>query len=85
MDTPATLAARIMAHRVFDKLWSNSFQRRMAYAWLAKEMGLHIKKCHIALFSYEQCHEVVRLIKLHNPVIPEHRENSRFFERTHHE
>jgi hypothetical protein len=85
MDTPRTRQARVMAHRVFDKLWSNPYQRRKAYAWLAEKMGLTPRQCHIALFTYEQCHEVVRLVKTYNPVIPDRDDHERLFERGNHE
>lgn len=80
MSTPQTRQARVMAHRVFDKLWSNSFQRRSAYAWLAQQMKLSRRECHIKLFSYEQCHEVVRLVKTLEPTFPERSGNESRFE-----
>lgn len=85
MDTPRTRKARVIAHRVFDKLWNNSYQRRKAYAWLAEKMGIHSRQCHISLFTYEQCHEVVRLVKTHNPVMPDREDTDKFFERKPHE
>ena len=86
MDTPRTRQARVMAHRAFDKLWSNPYQRTRAYAWLAEKMGISKRKCHISLFDYDQCHEVVRLVNLHKPVIPDRREEDRrFFERVKHD
>ena len=69
MSTPETRRARISAHRVFDRLWSTPHQRRNAYAWLAEQMGLTVRQCHIKLFDYDQCQEVIRLVRLHNPVI----------------
>ena len=71
MATPETRQARIMAHQVFDRLWKTKYQRKNAYTWLAKAMGLSRRDCHIGKFSYEQCHEVVRLVTLHQPVIPD--------------
>lgn len=62
--------ARMAAHRLFDPLWLRKMRkdniqkghaRRLAYEWLSKEMGLPRKKCHIAMFSVEQCKQVVAI------------------------
>jgi hypothetical protein len=34
-------------------------------------MGLTVRQCHIRYFDYDQCQEVIRLVRLHNPVIPD--------------
>lgn len=84
MATPETRQARIMAHNTFDRLWKTKYQRRNAYEWLARMMNLSRKDCHIGRFSYEQCHEVVRLVLLHKPVIADLDPNDQKYERFHH-
>lgn len=61
-ETKGTLAnkdlrdLRCAAHRLFDPMWkvavrergwSKSKARRIAYAWLARELGLSVENCHI--------------------------------------
>ncbi len=57
-----------MAHKWFDRLWrakirrtgvSKTVARRAGYKWLAKQMGIDRKKCHIGMFDEEQCMMVV--------------------------
>lgn len=61
---------RHAAHAAFDPLWqrkaalqqvSRSVARRAGYAWLASQLGVDRKACHIALFDEEQCRRVVDL------------------------
>ncbi len=65
-------AAKRMAHQFFDVLWkakcereamSKSEARSAGYAWLATEMGIDVKDCHIGLFDAKQCYEVVEICK----------------------
>ena len=54
--------ARLRAHEAFDPLWQKGYiNRSNAYEWLAKQMRMHIDNCHMALFDYEQCQEVIRI------------------------
>lgn len=54
-------ALRDSAHKVFDRLWDGSFKyrrddglrrravsRRMAYAWLAEQLGIPGEDCHFS-------------------------------------
>lgn len=51
------------AHFNFDPLWkSGRMKRREAYAWLAVQMKIDFKDCHIGMFNVEQCKDVVRII-----------------------
>lgn len=51
------------AHSNFDPLWkSGEMSRRDAYTWLADQMKLDFKKCHIGMFNVEQCKRVVQII-----------------------
>ncbi len=61
-----TRAWRRKAHAAFDPLWRHSAEgwrkrRRMAYAWLAGELGIPERRCHIALFDAEMCRKVVEV------------------------
>lgn len=51
------------AHSNFYPIWkSGSMNRRDAYTWLADEMNLDLKRCHIGMFNVEQCKRVVQII-----------------------
>lgn len=43
-------ALRVAAHAAFDRIWKNSsnpkYFRRLAYRWLANQMGMPMKHCH---------------------------------------
>lgn len=58
---------RNRAHEAFDPLWRKDSPRRIfktrggAYGWLAIQMKMPKEHCHIAMFSQEQCAEVVRI------------------------
>ncbi|MBK8752385.1 MAG: hypothetical protein IPL99_12380 [Candidatus Competibacteraceae bacterium] len=52
--------AKIAAHAAFDPLWqSRHAHRRDAYAWLAEQLGIAVKHCHIGQFDIDQCRRVV--------------------------
>jgi hypothetical protein len=52
------------AHANFDPLWKTGLmKRRAAYAWLAEQMKLDFKSCHIGMFNVGQCKDVVRITK----------------------
>lgn len=52
--------AKQLAHAAFDPLWKGGqTDRRAAYAWLAKELGLPLAACHIGEFDVKQCRAVV--------------------------
>ena len=57
----ATRDARIAAHVEFNRM-AELIPKGAAYRWLAQEMGLDQKKCHIGMFNIDQCKQVVRLI-----------------------
>lgn len=55
-------AARKAAHTSFDPIWkTGSLTRTDAYHWLANQMGIRYRDCHIALFSEDQCLQVVEI------------------------
>lgn len=55
--------ARNAAHAVLDPLWRDGHMRRNeAYAWLAKVLDIDRTAAHIAMFSEEQCRQVVEAV-----------------------
>ena len=53
-------SAKMEAHRMFDPLWKDGdMNRHNAYAWLARELGLPTRYCHIGMFDVDQCQKVV--------------------------
>lgn len=63
-------AAKQAAHAAFDPLWkrkmdrdrcSKTKARRAGYAWLAAQLGIEIKRCHIGMMSVEECRRVVEV------------------------
>ncbi len=55
--------ARMRAHRAFDPIWRDgSMKRSVAYAALAKHMGIEKQDCHIGMFTEVQCFEVVKIV-----------------------
>jgi hypothetical protein len=51
------------AHAAFDPFWrSQGITRRQGYRWLADQLGIHYRQCHMALFDVEQCRRVVAVI-----------------------
>jgi ssDNA-binding Zn-finger/Zn-ribbon topoisomerase 1 len=59
----ATLRRRKMeAHAAFDPLWqAGEMKRSEAYAWLAKQLGIPAKRCHIGEFDVDTCNLVVQV------------------------
>ena len=56
------------AHAAFDTLWqrkmtkdkcSKSHARKTGYLWLADQLGINFRECHIGLFDEAQCRKVV--------------------------
>jgi hypothetical protein len=64
--------ARMRAHAAFDPLWkakmareqiSKSRARKACYFWLATQLGLDVRKTHIAHFDVATCEQVVEACK----------------------
>ncbi len=52
--------AKSAAHAAFDPLWQRRpTHRRDAYAWLAEQLGIAVRDCHIGEFDLELCRRVV--------------------------
>lgn len=80
-DSAELRQARRYAHTVFDGIWKSRYQRSQAYAWLARQMKLTDKECHIARMNLAQCQEVTRLVRELRPVIQDRDPNEKRFER----
>lgn len=53
---------KLLAHNCFDKLWkSGKMTRSSAYKFLAGEMGIEAKDCHIGMFTVHQCKRVMAI------------------------
>ena len=64
---------KIRAHAVFDPMWKKKMQReecsksearKAGYKWLAKQIGIDAKDCHIGMFDVETCKKVVDVCML---------------------
>ena len=55
-------AAKSAAHAAFDPLWRTGTKtRREAYEWLAKQLGIAARECHIGMFDAPLCERVVSI------------------------
>lgn len=53
-------AAKVRAHAAFDPMWQGGVRRRGdAYGWLADQLGIEKKDCHIGMFDVAMCNKVV--------------------------
>lgn len=51
-----------MSHSAFDKYWKNgALTRSEAYKLLAKKMMIEPEKCHIGMFTVQQCKQVLAI------------------------
>jgi len=58
--------AKNRAHAAFDPLWRNGkMKRQSAYKWLAQQLGIDAKDCHIGMFDVEICEKVVKACQDH--------------------
>lgn len=56
------IAAKMAAHRAFDPKWRNGkLRRKEAYSWLADQLGIDTKACHIGMFDISLCRRVVEI------------------------
>lgn len=54
---------KIEAHKAFDPLWkSGGMTRREAYHWLAGQLDIPGRQCHIGMFDEATCRRVVELV-----------------------
>lgn len=52
---------RKYTHHIFDQLWLKRGNRKKAYTWLARNLGIDINECHIGMFTSEQCKLTIEL------------------------
>ncbi len=61
---------KVKAHSVFDPLWqakirkegcSKTKARKAGYKWLADQLNMSVKKCHIGKFCPELCEQVFNI------------------------
>ena len=54
--------AKKAAHAAFDPLWrSGSMKRASAYKWLAQQLGIDGRDCHIGMFDVATCYRVIEV------------------------
>ena len=61
---------RMDVHALFDPLWKRKMTfgftkkdaRNRGYAWLAKEMDIELKKCHVSQFNLSQCRQALKIL-----------------------
>lgn len=51
--------AKIAAHAAFDGIWRGKMRRGAAYRWLAAQLGIDARDCHIGMFDVDQCRRAV--------------------------
>lgn len=59
LANPELRLAKMAAHSAFDRIWRGKMSRGAAYRWLAEQLGIEARDCHIGMFDVEQCRRVV--------------------------
>jgi hypothetical protein len=66
---------KIKAHAFFDLLvqgkirrdkCSKNQARKAAYKWLARQLGIETKDCHIGMFDIDMCKKVIQICQIGN-------------------
>ncbi len=53
---------RHKSHLLFDRIWKDTnVKRSTAYTWLAKELGMKVRDCHIGMFDVAKCAKVIEV------------------------
>lgn len=53
---------RARAHELLDEIWqSGMMDRTAAYEWLAYELGMPVKLCHLSKFDRRRCMKVIKV------------------------
>lgn len=59
---------KLEAHQCFDPSWQSGIKtRQQAYAWLAEELDIPKKHCHIGMFDEQTCERVIDLMTYDPP------------------
>ena len=64
--TRAEKDARMAAHSAFDSLWQGpnaSMNRRQAYGWMQRTLGLTEEQAHIGNFGVEECNALIQRVQ----------------------
>lgn len=73
------------AHALLDPLWrarmrrdglKKEHARARAYAWLAEQLGIDGKDCHVGMFDEETCWRAIRLLRPHYDKLTEEEKRS---------
>ena len=60
------------AHCVFDPLWLNGgMTRTAAYTWLAEQLGIPFRDCHIGLFDEDLCRMTIIAVSCRESLMEE--------------
>ena len=55
---------RQLAHAEFDPFWQGrDMNRFQAYVWLARQVGVSVRNCHIGMFDAEMCDKVISICR----------------------
>lgn len=68
LANPELRKAKMAAHAAFDPLWkSGKHKRGQMYGWLANQLGIEKKDCHIGMFDVDLCMRVVTVCQTSKP------------------
>lgn len=57
---------RQRVHKLLDPLWRDGkMTRPEAYAWLAKRLGMDVRRCHVGYFRDTQCLVAIAILEQH--------------------
>lgn len=63
---------KVRVHGLFDPIWRSAMKKRdwdqkrargAAYGWLAKELGIDRKHCHVSKFDEEMCRQAIQMME----------------------
>jgi hypothetical protein len=58
--------AKMGAHEAFDPIWKEGgVKRKDAYKWLAEQLGIPARECHIGMFDVDMCRKVIHVVGRH--------------------
>ena len=56
--------AKTNLHRIFDPIWKyGNMDRKEAYQWLSKKLGINESNCHIGMFDLSTCKRAEKIIR----------------------
>lgn len=64
LANPQTKGLRSKVHKLFDPIWrTKKMRRNQAYTWLAEQMNIATKDCHIGMFDNAKCQQALEILK----------------------